>query len=735
MSTKIKKTSSEIVKGGINPKVLPLLKEYEADHLQIGEWYLKHYDSDKTCSLIQITNIEYKKQKHHGHPYETVTIHYRVQTDDEALEFEDKTMPHTDLSYYTFEHLPEGIQQFKKTRAEALKVINGEISLDSYSDKNNAVVNEERALVGRGSKEMLQSMKDDLEQKQKHVSLVQSMVRDIMQQRTRDLEKIQDQLQLIRADFEKKIEKFQRVIISIELYLGIHEELHQIKEGATAAADEPICFRQMMLYMDEEMGIWKNGGFDWNDIDKFDEWLVKDNNFKRLAPESKCVVVFRPRRKSKHYSDNAWIQAIKDTPNLTKTYFLIRNGETLYRIFTDHISVRERLFPKKKEFQKILDELSDIQNEYGEDSHYTEEKKEKAEKVMYYYKKQAILLQGLIDRSTVFHPLSVPNISIFRLHETPDAVRFIYDDEDTLPSGRLSFWDWHREINSKITKGSRILITGNYSNWSHQDIFYRRLFRSINTYAITPPQEGIYEIELFPRKKRWDLCESQFEIAKKIWEENKRPYKVISTSEQKDNDRKKQINDSGYHYSEGYDGHAESIIPLPHPITKGEHNIEVEGILDYLTIKWNPGGQVTSWNDYKLHDRKNKMRFKVYRKDEYVLNYDQIELDDIEFYLTSRVDRENYLEMMPILEKIKKFRLKEIAQEEQFIKLVIGRNESKFENGKELDSRIRESIAWWKYKNEWKRPIEKDDTLALRMIEKRILSKNYNTFKKFDYKK
>lgn len=48
---------------------------------------------------------------------------------------------------------------------------------------------------------------------------------------------------------------------------------------------------------------------------------------------------------------------------------------------------------------------------------------------------------------------------------------------------------------------------------------------------------------------------------------------------------------------------------------------------------------------------------------------------------------------------------------------------------KELDLRIREAIRWWKYKNKWKRPIDKNDTLALRMIERRILSNNYNTLK------
>jgi len=29
-------------------------------------------------------------------------------------------------------------------------------------------------------------------------------------------------------------------------------------------------------------------------------------------------------------------------------------------------------------------------------------------------------------------------------------------------------------------------------------------------------------------------------------------------------------------------------------------------------------------------------------------------------------------------------------------------------------------VDWWKYKNKWKRPIDKDDAKALRMIERKL---------------
>jgi len=110
-------------------------------------------------------------------------------------------------------------------------------------------------------------------------------------------------------------------------------------------------------------------------------------------------------------------------------------------------------------------------------------------------------------------------------------------------------------------------------------------------------------------------------------------------------------------------------------------------------------------------------------------------LDEINFYLASRVDRHHYLNMMPILEKIKAARLKEIENEKAFIRFVMGRN-TEFLGGDKAEAlrRALECVRWWKYKNKWKRPIAQDDTLALRMIEKRLRSPQYATFKKYQNK-
>ncbi len=42
----------------------------------------------------------------------------------------------------------------------------------------------------------------------------------------------------------------------------------------------------------------------------------------------------------------------------------------------------------------------------------------------------------------------------------------------------------------------------------------------------------------------------------------------------------------------------------------------------------------------------------------------------------------------------------------------------------DLESKVWEAIAWWKFKNKYKRPIDKDDAKALRMIQSKLISDN-----------
>ena len=84
-------------------------------------------------------------------------------------------------------------------------------------------------------------------------------------------------------------------------------------------------------------------------------------------------------------------------------------------------------------------------------------------------------------------------------------------------------------------------------------------------------------------------------------------------------------------------------------------------------------------------------------------------LDTIEFYLHDRVNRKDYAKMLPVLRGVKKMRLKEMEWEEGFVKLL----RSQFPDSEAL---IRKGIEWWKNKVIEKRPLQREDAKAVRMI-------------------
>lgn len=479
------------------------------------------------------------------------------------------------------------------------------LNIDNLEDQ--APISDETALA-TNDKHLLIATKEAIELKKKDMQIMMA----VLERKTWALHCIVD-------DFEKTIKRVQKVIDILELYMGIHEEIMQIQEGECADLNEPISIRQMLLFMDEEVGITEDKGLDFQNIGLFDQWVL-DKGLDVMLPEKKGIVALRIRRKDKDYGD-AWLNVALNANN-HETYFLMRNGDNVYRIWSN-IHIAKRFFPTKKEFT-----LED-----GGFGRLDEE--EVADKILD-YKKHFLLIQGLIDRTDVFKPLK-NDLQIFQEETWDGQIRFIRDDELKLPTGRKSFRNWRSDLYDQIKIGSRVLYLDDYywyknqTEWMQDRVGYMRRFSQ-------RPSTGIYSVVAG--------CEE-------LGKENLR------------------------------------FIYMPS---------ETVETYDY-------------YHGYQKHDRKRGLGFAF--DNEYVFNYDMISLDDIEFYINSRVDRHNYLKMLPVLRRMKKERLKEIEYEKQLVKLI-----SDTDGYSQKD--IWETIEWWKYKNKWKRPIDKDDAKALRMINKRL---------------
>ena len=261
-------------------------------------------------------------------------------------------------------------------------------------------------------------------------------------------------------------------------------------------------------------------------------------------------------------------------------------------------------------------------------------------------------------------------------------------------------------INEKITEGSRVLITGHGYDFrkEYADRFYlaKRSFDGLKNVPDLP-KEGVYLVEEFTSSSSNHYRETKYKTLMKEYAEKKIKFK-----------------------DEGIVKGSSWKLPDDKTGSKVVYSIKVYEDDPALTIMYMPKADAKSgWNDWRGHERKHRTRFKIEKDDGFLMNYDQVDLDDVNFYIYSRVDRKNYLSMMPVLKKIRKHLMGEMKNEKEFIRFVADRNEKALSRltREQIEQLVTDAIAWWKFKNKWKRPITKDDTLALRMIEKRITSK------------
>ena len=123
------------------------------------------------------------------------------------------------------------------------------------------------------------------------------------------------------------------------------------------------------------------------------------------------------------------------------------------------------------------------------------------------------------------------------------------------------------------------------------------------------------------------------------------------------------------------------------------------------------------WGDWDGHEAKNRARFTVYRNDKTVINFDAAEIDDMEHYIHSRLDRHEYLSMIPLLRLTIAMKQRERREESPFRKLLIG--EMSKHNGVTVAAAaeiVDELISWWKFRCRTHRALTSDDAKALRMI-------------------
>lgn len=485
---------------------------------------------------------------------------------------------------------------------------------------------------------VLSSGPDKALEAKRHVTAITQKLHVIEALATRKVNELAE----LRRNFETQLKGINRVIGIIELYLGANSEIVQIREGLPADEDQPICFRQMVLHMDEEVALdfeaRDDQGLDFQDVDVFDSWVKKNTD--KILPEKKGVVVARPRRFAREYGQEDPFADEKNGRNFI-TYILIRNGKNLYRIRTEQLNIYPRLFPSAAENEYLHGERESMPAGLSSSSYMNESEKEER---LLGYKRNALFLQGLIDRTDVFKP-HTEGLSIFKPETHKGQLKFIYDSE-AISDGRKSYFDWLKEMNAELKRGDRIYFSGFpygfFEDGGEEDRFPTKTNAS-------RPKKGVYNIKRVEQYGSYGGFEDTF-----ICHYN--PKDTV--------------------YSKGY---------------------------------WRSDEPDTKFQ------RKQAIPFRLMKEDDFILNYEKVKIEDIEYYLQDRVNRKHYVDMMPVLKGIRKQLLEEKKMEDGFVELVMYQT-------KAPEDKVREAIEWWKRKVIEKRPLTREDAKAVRMITRYLKS-------------
>lgn len=285
----------------------------------------------------------------------------------------------------------------------------------------------------------------------------------------------------------KELSRVNKILWTLELYLGINEDIVMLQDGVDV--DGPIHLMQELLYMDEEVGDPTDGGLDIRSIKVFEEWLLRHNtyygykNLELIVPHKKCVRIMRVRRNKKDYNDK-WENLIMEGVNF-KTYILIRNGDRLYKVDAD-ISFGPKLFPDETEIMDVMDKPDTWKSGTGQ---------EQALDLIDIYRRNLLIMQGLVDRTEVFGNLSgMINIidgSAFNngdvvLHYESDLSKFISD-------GSSSFNESLKAGRSQLGVGSRVYYGGIPYDKDHSGRFPNAAWNARRYPSL--PDSGIYTID------------------------------------------------------------------------------------------------------------------------------------------------------------------------------------------------------------------------------------------------
>ena len=453
---------------------------------------------------------------------------------------------------------------------------------------------------------------------------------------------LESQLAAVKAEMalmEERLSNAAKTLRLMKNYAGIDAEIVRIRDGATASEDTPLSVYQQKLFMDENVGILRlfEGGIDSLDVqnlEEFDAWIAV--HYKTFMPAERALTVWQIRRDAKRYAYGCDVESelFNHVMNMGNfhTYFLIRNGERLWR-FNSDFHVPDLVFPLRN----------------GKQDWFSEEKaKEDTEHRLF----ALAALQGIIDHTDILGTrLRKKGVNLLQPvggYDEKDIVLIRDAEPDQYITDGRPRWKEYLRLNQEgIRKGSRIMPIVSYGDIVRDNGWGEKW----NTVRSTNSRTGVYSVP--------DVGEV---------------YTVEDV-------------DTSYWSSDG------------------------------LKILFNPKDEVYRYRGGWItgHERMARIGFRFFRNE--VIDVDAVTFEDITYYLESRIDRRDYVFMLPLLARLWKWKKKEHEEETPFAMLLSSKAGLSWS---EDEPRVRAAIHWWKTKNRIMRSITADDALAFRMCLKEL---------------
>jgi len=459
------------------------------------------------------------------------------------------------------------------------------------------------------------------------------------------------ELEAAMKPIHDQMAKLAEVLWTVDLYLGRDETLRLLRDGQPAPADTPICVRQRVLVMAEEslvlMGS-REDGMDAEDVPLFVDWLLKaPENLDRVLPEPKGVVVMIPTRVQSR-SGNPYEDASRNQAN-ARAYWLIRNGERLSMLTTDpELEMTDRVLPNRDEFTTMFDHRIFGPVEPGSREWLRIERE--AEARQRHYMRILLVLQGLIDRTPVFHPLPEGDASFLRLQDRDSGrVRLIQDADPAalLTDGRPSFRQWQKRLMAQLRPGLRIV-----GDWNTRG--FKTLYRKGDRWS-----RG-YHPRLYPGGVN-SLPEAGV------------PHLIEGRR------------DGGF------------VIRFTRTDEIWKRNVPVPDKPGYVYV-----GQT-------LAAPTQRASVVVMPDDDWVIPYDLAEVEDLEYYLGSRENRsDDFLNMVPTLRSALEAKKAESAAEAPFRSYLASQLVAAGAEATDAERDVEGLVRWWKLARAETRPLTGD---------------------------